>query len=72
MAPASINIDNPVFRSYLFYSSVLVLKMMFMSIYTGLTRFKTGVSFLIQEPIFFIDLSYRYYSRVVKILEKHS
>jgi len=33
--------ENPVFKSYIFWSSVLVLKMLIMSILTGLQRFRT-------------------------------
>nr|AIL23554.1 microsomal glutathione S-transferase [Tenebrio molitor] len=33
-------LENPVFRTYCFYSSILVVKMLFMSPLTGLTRFR--------------------------------
>ncbi|XP_037028771.1 microsomal glutathione S-transferase 1-like isoform X1 [Bradysia coprophila] len=32
---------NEVFRVYVFWSGVLVLKMLFMSVFTGMTRFRT-------------------------------
>ncbi|XP_063231556.1 microsomal glutathione S-transferase 1-like [Bacillus rossius redtenbacheri] len=35
--------DNPVFRAYVFYCAILVLKLMFMSIYTARTRMKKMV-----------------------------
>lgn len=37
--------ENAVFKSYLFYSSLLVLKMMLMSMLTGRQRFQNKVSF---------------------------
>ncbi|XP_057661405.1 microsomal glutathione S-transferase 1-like [Diorhabda carinulata] len=40
MAQASL--ENDVFRSYLFYCSILVLKMMVMSIFTSSQRIKYG------------------------------
>ncbi|XP_057662318.1 microsomal glutathione S-transferase 1-like [Diorhabda carinulata] len=35
-----ISLENDVLRSYLFYSTILILKMMFMSFFTGSKRFK--------------------------------
>lgn len=42
-------LDSPVFRTYLFYATVLVVKMMFMSMFTGFTRFARGVSIQLDE-----------------------
>ena len=39
-----LSFDNEVFKSYMFWSAVLVLKMLAMSMLTGLQRFKTHVS----------------------------
>ncbi|XP_075158362.1 microsomal glutathione S-transferase-like isoform X1 [Haematobia irritans] len=36
-----LNLNNDVFRAYLFWSGVLVLKMLIMSMLTGLQRFRT-------------------------------
>ncbi|KAJ8924267.1 hypothetical protein NQ315_007059 [Exocentrus adspersus] len=36
-----LSIDNPLFRVYAFYCAVLVLKMMFIAVFTGMTRSKT-------------------------------
>ncbi|KAJ8924268.1 hypothetical protein NQ315_007060 [Exocentrus adspersus] len=36
-----ISLNNPLFRIYAFYCAVLVLKMMFMSVFTGMKRFQT-------------------------------
>lgn len=38
---------NEVFRVYVFWSGVLVVKMLFMSLLTGMQRFRTKVRFLI-------------------------
>lgn len=37
------NTDNPVFRAYVFYSAILVIKMMFMSVFTASKRMKAKV-----------------------------
>lgn len=39
-----ISYENDVFRTYAFWASVLIIKMLFMSILTGMTRYKTNVS----------------------------
>lgn len=36
-------LDNPIFRAYVFYSSLLVVKCMAMSILTGRQRMKNKV-----------------------------
>ncbi|BFG01744.1 microsomal glutathione S-transferase 1 [Drosophila madeirensis] len=36
-----LSLTNPVFKSYVFWTGVLVLKMLFMSVLTGMQRFKT-------------------------------
>ncbi|XP_018563283.1 microsomal glutathione S-transferase 1 isoform X1 [Anoplophora glabripennis] len=36
-----LSLDNPLVRVYAFYCSILVLKMMFMSVFTSMTRVKT-------------------------------
>lgn len=38
-----ISVENPVFREYCFWAVVLVLKMMAMSILTGMKRASTKV-----------------------------
>ncbi|XP_061389402.1 microsomal glutathione S-transferase 1-like [Musca vetustissima] len=37
-----LNLDNDVFRAYIFWSGILVLKILAMAILTGLQRFRTG------------------------------
>lgn len=44
MSMEYIDLENPVFRTYAFWSAVLVLKIFAMSILTGLQRFRTQVS----------------------------
>lgn len=39
-----LELSNPVFSSYVLWSSILVLKMLAMSILTAVQRFKNGVS----------------------------
>lgn len=41
-----IDLKNPVFSSYVLWSSVLVLKMLGMSLLTAVQRFKNKVSYL--------------------------
>lgn len=50
----AISLTNPVFRSYIFWSTVLVLKMLAMSILTALQRFKNkvGLTFNLCQPMF--------------------
>ncbi|XP_022208689.1 microsomal glutathione S-transferase 1 isoform X2 [Drosophila obscura] len=36
-----LSLNNPVFKSYVFWTGVLVIKMLLMSLLTGLQRFKT-------------------------------
>ncbi|XP_054730219.1 microsomal glutathione S-transferase 1-like [Anastrepha obliqua] len=36
-----LTLENEVFTAYLFWSAILVLKMLFMSLLTGFTRFRT-------------------------------
>uniref|UniRef100_A0A0K8WBY3 Microsomal glutathione S-transferase 1 n=1 Tax=Bactrocera latifrons TaxID=174628 RepID=A0A0K8WBY3_BACLA len=36
-----LTLENNVFKAYLFWSAILVLKMLFMSLLTGFTRFRT-------------------------------
>ncbi|KAK9504949.1 hypothetical protein O3M35_009115 [Rhynocoris fuscipes] len=38
-----LSLDNPVFKAYLFYSGVLVVKLMSMSLLTGRQRFRKKV-----------------------------
>lgn len=38
-----LNTDNPVFRGFIFYNSVLVVKMMAMSVLTAIQRVKNKV-----------------------------
>lgn len=38
-----LTLENNVFKAYLFWSAILVLKMLFMSLLTGLMRFRTMV-----------------------------
>lgn len=37
---------NPVFRNYCFWTAILVIKMLIMSIITLIQRFRTGVSII--------------------------
>ena len=39
-----LTLDNEVFKAYLYWSGVLVLKMLFMALLTGIQRFGTFVS----------------------------
>ena len=41
-----LNLDNPVFCCLLFWTSVLVIKMLLMSLLTALQRFRYKVSIL--------------------------
>lgn len=38
-----LTLENNVFKAYLFWSAILVLKMLFMSLLTGFMRFRTMV-----------------------------
>ncbi|KAG5890850.1 hypothetical protein JTB14_016283 [Gonioctena quinquepunctata] len=38
--PDAMSLDNPVFGAYLFYCGILILKMVFMSFFTGIQRYK--------------------------------
>ncbi|CAH1116791.1 unnamed protein product [Phaedon cochleariae] len=40
VVPDLVSLQNPVFRSYLFYCSILVIKMMGMAILTSVQRYK--------------------------------
>lgn len=42
-----IDLNNPVFRAFVFWSTVLLLKMMGMSVLTALNRFRKKVSYTI-------------------------
>lgn len=42
--PNLIDLSNPVFSSYVLWSSVLVLKMLAMSLLTAVQRFRNQVS----------------------------
>jgi glutathione S-transferase len=42
----TISVENPVFKAYAFWSAVLVLKILAMSILTGMQRVKNKVSFV--------------------------
>lgn len=46
-----IDFKNPVFMAYAFWSTVLALKMMYLSVHTAIFRFKNQVRPLICEPI---------------------
>lgn len=39
-----LSIENPVFRAYVFYSAILIVKMMFMSVLTAVKRVQNKVS----------------------------
>lgn len=39
-----LNFSNPVFSSYVYWGAILIIKCLFMSVHTGLQRFKTRVS----------------------------
>lgn len=39
-----LSYENDVFTTYAFWSSVLIIKMLLMSILTGMQRFRTNVS----------------------------
>ncbi|KAJ8970303.1 hypothetical protein NQ317_019340 [Molorchus minor] len=54
-----LSVENPLFRVYLFYSSVLVLKMLFMSAITGMTRVKIRYDAMPQlEPLRSVIMSF--------------
>lgn len=40
-----INFQNPVFSAYAFWSTILAIKMLYLSIHTGIFRFKNQVCF---------------------------
>ncbi|XP_065363097.1 microsomal glutathione S-transferase 1 isoform X3 [Calliphora vicina] len=50
-----LNLDNPVFCCFLFWTSVLVIKMLLMSLLTALQRFRFKV-FPNQEDLFFDNI----------------
>ncbi|XP_023294793.2 microsomal glutathione S-transferase 1-like isoform X2 [Lucilia cuprina] len=50
-----LNLDNPVFCCFLFWTSVLVIKMLLMSLLTALQRFRYKV-FPNQEDLFFNNI----------------
>ncbi|XP_054730172.1 microsomal glutathione S-transferase 1-like isoform X2 [Anastrepha obliqua] len=54
-----LTIDNPVFCCFLFWASVLVIKMLLMSLLTALQRFRHKV-FPNQEDLFFKDLEVQF------------
>ncbi|XP_050329838.1 microsomal glutathione S-transferase 1 isoform X2 [Bactrocera neohumeralis] len=54
-----LTLDNPVFCCFLFWASVLVIKMLLMSLLTALQRFRNKV-FPNQEDLFFKDIEVQY------------
>lgn len=38
-----MSLDNPAFKTMLFYEALLILKMLAMSVFTGFQRFKNKV-----------------------------
>jgi hypothetical protein len=38
-----LNIENPVFRGYITWSGVVILKMLLMALLTSIQRYKNGV-----------------------------
>lgn len=51
-----LDLANPVFASFVVWSSVLILKTLFMSAFTGFYRFKNKVSLNIKVLVVFIRL----------------
>ena len=49
-----LNFDNAVFKAYLFWSAVLVLKMLIMGPLTAIQRFKTKVNLIKEKLKFFL------------------
>lgn len=43
MERSLLNSDNPVFRGFAFYASILIIKMLLMSTLTGVQRFRKMV-----------------------------
>lgn len=55
----AISLTNPVFRSFVFWSTVMILKMLAMSVLTGMKRFKNKVCCLaINLRCDFLSFSY--------------
>ncbi|XP_014085325.1 microsomal glutathione S-transferase 1 isoform X2 [Bactrocera oleae] len=54
-----LTLDNPVFCCFLFWASVMVIKMLLMSLLTALQRFRNKV-FPNQEDLFFKDIEVQY------------
>ncbi|XP_011214612.2 microsomal glutathione S-transferase 1 isoform X2 [Bactrocera dorsalis] len=54
-----LTLDNPVFCCFLFWASVLVIKMLLMSLLTALQRFRNKV-FPNQEDLFFKDIEVQF------------
>ncbi|XP_037814006.1 microsomal glutathione S-transferase 1 isoform X2 [Lucilia sericata] len=54
-----LNLDNPVFCCFLFWTSVLVIKMLLMSLLTALQRFRYKV-FPNQEDLFFNNIEVQF------------
>ncbi|KAJ8924266.1 hypothetical protein NQ315_007058 [Exocentrus adspersus] len=48
----ALSLNNPLFGCYAFYCAVLVLKMMFMSVFTAMTRLKTEVFASPEDAVF--------------------
>ncbi|XP_039961975.1 microsomal glutathione S-transferase 1-like [Bactrocera tryoni] len=54
-----LTLENNVFKAYLFWSAILVLKMLFMSLLTGFMRFRT-MTFINEEDILNKRLKVKY------------
>ncbi|XP_014087471.1 microsomal glutathione S-transferase 1 [Bactrocera oleae] len=54
-----LTLENNVFKAYLFWSAILVLKMLFMSLLTGFMRFRT-MTFINEEDILDKRLKLKY------------
>lgn len=58
----TLQYENPVLRSYIFWSCVLIVKMLLMMLLTGLKRILTQVSAWISE----LELSFDIQSQIVQ------
>lgn len=64
-----LDLDNPVLRSYLLWSSVLIIKTLLMSMLTAFHRFKNGVS-ACSYISFMLNIEYKIIIIIIEIQYK--
>lgn len=63
-----IDLKNPVFHSYVLWSSVLVLKMLAMSLLTAVQRFKNKVSLIFLLFLLYNNVVFNHHINQLKVL----